>query len=240
MHNTITAKALALSFEYLLGMNTTAVDITPVCAHLQKDGSAGKVNEVSEHVAKEMDKACSCDLSAKYIGDNRLLCDSTSSSRVVYQARMISTNSVNSSGLLHLLADWAQTEPLVVVQGVQLMVSSRCSVALKALGDTTCTELKAPPTLPTPSPKNPDKPDSQETSTQDESGGSEGSPIIPVIAGVVGVLVLLIVVICVVVVAVTCLKRRTKPRRPTMQRYINWFVVVAIHKYSYITMYIIS
>lgn len=183
----------------------------------QKDGSDSKVTEISESVAKEMEAACSCDLSAKYIGDGRLDCDSRSSSRVLFQARIISTTTVNSSELLHHMGEWAGEDPTLVVQGVQLVVSSKCSVSLKALGDDTCVSVNIPPT-PTPlNPMDVDKPDRQ--GPQEGSAGSGGSSVIPVIAGVVGILLLAIIIIVGAVCLVTCLKRRAKPPRPRMQRY---------------------
>ena len=101
---------------------------------------AEKANDIAEVVAREVQKICSCGLSDRYIGGMRLMCGSNNSTgQVVFLARMISLDGVNSTDLLPQLQRWTQTGPTITVQGVSLTISANCSVYLRDFSRPTVT-----------------------------------------------------------------------------------------------------
>ena len=60
------------------------------------------------------------------------MCGSNNSTgQVVFLARMISLDGVNSTELLPQLQQWTQTGLTITVQGVSLTISANCSVHLR-------------------------------------------------------------------------------------------------------------
>ena len=177
---------------------------------LQENGFLDKTDQLSDHMAPEVDKSCKCGLSAKYIGDSRLLCDDTSTGIVVLQARMISTDTTNSTDLLHFVSDWARQGPTVIVQGVRFTVNGHCSIYLKKFGDTRCIPIvtatpKPEPTdvKPEPTDVKPEPTDVKPKPTNVKFSDTTDSGLfpIPVIVGIVGGVLLVLVVVCVAVIA---------------------------------------
>ena len=164
------------------------------------------LDDISQDTARELEDVCRCSLSAKFIGDGRLHCDSNRTDAVVLQARMISTETRDSSGILSTLQEWAHTSPTLVARGVQLMVRADCSVELEEFDSSVgCVQLPtAPPSTQTPmTPESPTTPQlvSQQSgpATEDMEAKASASVPIPAIAGAVsGVLVVVIIVILLV------------------------------------------
>ena len=100
---------------------------------------AEKANDIAEVVAREVQKICSCGLSDRYIGGMRLMCGSNNSTgQVVFLARMISLDGMNSTDLLPQLQQWTQTGPTIKVEKVSVTISADCSVHLHDSSRPTC------------------------------------------------------------------------------------------------------
>ena len=161
------------------------------------------LDDISQDTARELDGICRCSLSAKFIGDGRLHCDSNRTDAVVLQARMISTKTRDSSGILSTLQEWAHTSPTLVARGVQLMVRADCSVELEEFDSSVgCVQL---PTTPpsTQAPMTPESPTTP-TMTPQQPGptnpGQQSSIPIPAIAGAVGAVLAVVVIVLLAVI----------------------------------------
>ena len=120
--------------------------------------------------------------------------DNNSTGQVIFLARMISFDGVNSTDLLSQLQQWVQTRPTVTVEGVPMTISGDCSVNLGELSTPMCipTNLLSSPTpvanTDEPSPTN--------------------LPVIPIAAGLSGGMLLLIIFI--LLLAIVLIWKREK------------------------------
>jgi len=137
------------------------------------------------------------------------MCGSNDSTgQVVFLARMISLDGVNSTDLLPQLQQWTQTGPTITVQGVSLTISADCSVHLRDSNRPTCIRLTSP-TPPTYAP-----------TTVDQVEPSANSwPVIPLTAGLGGGMLFLIIIIIVLLVIVLVLKKRQSKQSYQVNRY---------------------
>ena len=94
---------------------------------------SSKWNELSRVVAEALQRRCYCPFTLEYIADGRLMCSGNDS--VVFQGRIISTNSPPNEELLEYLQEWIRSTPTVIIDGVHLQISN-CSVHLNELGST--------------------------------------------------------------------------------------------------------
>ena len=120
--------------------------------------------------------------------------DNNSTGQVIFLARMISFDGVNSTDLLSQLQQWVQTRPTVTVEGVPMAISGDCSVNLGELSTPMCipTNLSSSPTpvanTGEPSPTN--------------------LPVIPIAAGLGGGMVLLIIIILLLAIVLIWKRRK--------------------------------
>ena len=94
-----------------------------------------KWNEIAQVVAEALQRRCYCPFSLEYIADGRLMCSGSRSDMVVFQGRIINTNSPPNRELLEYLQEWIRSTPTVIIDGVHLQISN-CSVHLNELGST--------------------------------------------------------------------------------------------------------
>ena len=128
--------------------------------------------------------------------------DDNSTGEVIFLARMISFDGMNSTALLSQLQQWVQTRPSITVSGVPMTVSGDCSVSLS--------ELSRPMCIPITIPSSPE-PTTPETNTDNQDEPSQTNlPVIPIIAGLSGGTLLLLLVIILLLVIVLIWKRRKK------------------------------
>ena len=165
------------------------------------------LDDIFQDTARELEGVCRCSLSAEYIGDGRLHCDRNRTDAIVLRARMISTESRDSTSILSTLQQWARTSPTLVARGVQLRVRADCSVDLEEFDSSLgCVQI---PTTP-PSTERPTTP--QPTPQQPGPTDPEPAPSIPIpaIAGAIGVV--LAVVIIVILAVLVCRKQMSKEK----------------------------
>lgn len=99
-----------------------------------------KNSAFTNEIKSDLSNFCKYDIPANHIADERMVCDSEFSSRVIFQARIILTEGRNISELKENLTKWVSTSPRLVILGVQLEVDKTCSVIIVDFGDTECTE----------------------------------------------------------------------------------------------------
>lgn len=146
---------------------------------------------------------CNCAFSEEYIADPDLICLENSTSRVIFQGRLISTEDMNSTEMVSQLERWAQTKPIIVAKGVKLTVAGICSEHPRGLD---CTMDNTRSTVMTSTPT--------QNSNPTGVGVTESHSIVPVIgAGAGGGVFLLIAVVVVLIVVVLVLRRRRYKRR---------------------------
>ena len=136
----------------------------------------------------------------------RLVCgDGNSTGEVIFLARMISFDGMNSTDLLSQLQQWVQTRPTITVSGVPMTVSGDCSVSLGELSRPMC----MPITIPSPP-----EPTTPRTNTTNHN---ESSPtnlhVIPITAGLVGGMFFYIVIIMLVAIVLICKRRKRNHQR---------------------------
>ena len=165
--------------------------------------TSDKASDIAEDVASEVQMICRCGLSDEYIGGRRLMCgDDNSTGQVVFVARMISFDGMNSSDLLPILQQWVQTRPTVIVQGVSMTISA-CSVNLRELSRPMCIPMTTPsPTVPT----------TPVVITDNEAKlSSTDLPVIPITAGLAGMLLLIIIIV--LLFAILLIRKRIKSKQ---------------------------
>ena len=120
--------------------------------------------------------------------------DNNSTGQVIFLARMISIDGVNSTDLLSQLQQWVQTRPTVTVEGVPMTISGDCSVNLG--------ELSTPMCIPT----------NLSSSPTPVANTDEPSPtnlaVIPIAAGLGGGMLLLVVIILLLAIVPICKRRK--------------------------------
>ena len=166
--------------------------------------TSDKASDIAEDVARELEIICRCGFSEKYIGGVRLVCgDNNSTGQVIFLARMISFDGVNSTDLLSQLQQWVQTRPTITVKGVSMTISGDCSVYLGEFSRPMCTPINLPfsqePTTPVAN-----------TDNQAEVS-STNLPVIPIAAGLGGGMLLFIVII--LLLAILLIRKRRKRNR---------------------------
>ena len=169
--------------------------------HMQSYRSSETANSISKYIAGELMDICNCAFSEKYIAEPDLICMENSTSGVIFQGRLISTEDMNSTEMVSDLEGWAQTKPIIVAKGVKLTVVGICSEHLRGLD---CFMDNTPPTVMTPT----------QNSNPTGVGITESHSIVPVIgAGAGGGVFLLIVAVVILIVVVLVLRRRRYKKR---------------------------
>ena len=177
--------------------------------------TSDKTSDIAEDVAREVQKICRCGLSDEYIGGIRLMCgNDNSTGQVVFLARMISFDGMNSTNLLPILQQWVQTRPTIIVKGVPMTIST-CSVYLH--------ELSRPMCIPTttPSPTVPTTP--VFTADNEVEASSTYLPVIPITAGLGGGMLLLIMIVLLLAIVLIRKRRKSKQKCYHLNRYIVYY-----------------
>ena len=112
---------------------------------LQNEDSPEKVTDIINHLVLQIVNTCDCDFSNGYVADPSLTCETRDDEVAIFQAKIISTAENTSTEFLQLLQDWAKSEPLVVVNHVQLRLVMECSVQLNDIGETECIPIDGTP-----------------------------------------------------------------------------------------------
>lgn len=175
--------------------------------------TSDKAIDIAEDVAREVQKICRCGLSDEYIGGIRLMCDNDNSTerQVVFLARMISFDGMNSTNLLPILQQWVQTRPTIIVKGVSMTIST-CSVYLR--------ELSRPMCIPTTTPS-PTVPTTPVFTTDNEAEASSTYlPVIPITAGLGGGMLLLIMIVLLLAIVLIRKRRKSKQKCYHLNRYM--------------------
>lgn len=173
--------------------------------------TSDKASDIAKDVAGELQKICRCGLSDEYIGGIRLMCgNNNSTGQVVFLARMISFDGMNSSDLLPILQQWVQTRPTVIVKGVPMTISA-CSVYLHEHSRPMCIPMTTPsPTVPT----------IPVLTTDNEAElGSTYLPVIPITAGLGGGMLLLIIIVLLLAIVLIRKRRKSKRKNYHLNRY---------------------
>ena len=116
-----------------------------------------------------------------------------STGQVIFLARMISFDGVNSTDLLLQLQQWVQTRPTVTVQEVSMTISGDCSVN---------GELSTPMCIPTNLSSSPTP-----VANTDEPSPTN-LPVIPIAAGLSGGMLLLITIILLLAIVLIWKRRK--------------------------------
>ena len=125
--------------------------------------------------------------------------------QVIFLARMISFDGMNSTALLSRLQQWVQTRPTITVSGVPMTVSGDCSVSLS--------ELSRPMCIPITIPSSPEPTTPEANSTNQTEPSPTNLPVIPIAAGLGGGMLLLIVIILLLVIVVIWKRRKRNHQR---------------------------
>ena len=171
---------------------------------MQFADTSKKTNDVIENITDTLESSCKCDLSAKHVARDRLMCGDSSTDRVIFVGALIGTETTKSVNIRQQLQELVNTEPTILVQGVHLKIAA-CVVKLEENEKPQC----IPPSTPSPQP-----------STDGVSGRSEsqssGFAIYIGIAG--GAFLVLICITSTLIVAIVIMKRRQKKRTASVDR----------------------
>jgi hypothetical protein len=199
--------AIPLYTNLLFQVHFYGVHDCPEWVH--KD-SLGKISNFIDGISLELSKNCDCYIPVEYFADERLICETKETEKVVFQSRLVVTSDKNTTELLTTLKQWTTTNPHLVVQGVQLSVDQYCSVELTELGNGDCISTTVPPP---PETTTKTTADSLNVTEQSEATAHE-SVEVPVFAlgGSAGVLALIIIIVIVATfcVALRCTRRNKK------------------------------
>ena len=168
-----------------------------------------KIEDFIDRISVEFSKTCDCHIPAENFADERLICETKRTDKVVFQSRLVVTDDKNTTELLADIIKWADTNPHVVVQGIQLNVDKNCSVELMELGDGECISTTEPPPPETTASREVSTP----TESVNETGKSEKeSPVSYLVPSVAlgGSAIFVIIVIIVVIIIVVKPKRKAK------------------------------
>ena len=131
--------------------------------------------------------------------------DGNSTGQVIFLARMISFDGMNSTDLLSRLQQWVQTRPTITVSGVPMTVSGDCSVSLS--------ELSRPMCIPITIPSSPEPTTPETNSSNQTEPSSTNLPVIPIAAGLGGGMLLLLVIIMLLAIVLICKRRERNHQR---------------------------
>ena len=177
--------------------------------------TSDKASDIAEDVAREVQRICRCGLSDEYIGGIRLMCgNDNSTGQVVFLARMISFDGMNSTNLLPILQQWVQTRPTIIVKGVPMTIST-CSVYLREVSRPMCIPMTTPsPTVPTTP---------VFTTDNEAEASSTYLPVIPITAGLGGGMLLLIMIVLLLAIVLIRKRRKSKQKCYHLNRYIVYY-----------------
>ena len=185
---------------------------------MQSSDNFKKSTDVIRHITDNLESSCSCDLSAKHVARDRLMCGDASTDRVIFTGALIGTDTTESNDIIEQLQIWVKNEPTIIVQGVHLKVIA-CVVRIEEGAKPRCIPLYTP------------APPTREAISQEEESGSLGFPLYIGIAG--GVLVLLICVTATIIIAVVVMKRRQKKQayrmnsaRSALDTVLLWILIL--------------
>ena len=128
-----------------------------------------------------------------------------STGQVIFLARMISFDGMNSTALLSQLQQWVQTRPSITVSGVPITISGDCSVYLGELSRPVC----IPITIPSPS----ESATPEANASNQAEVSSTNLPVIPIAAGLGGGMLLLLVTVLLLAVALIWQRKKRNHQR---------------------------
>ena len=171
--------------------------------HSQSSDNIKKSNDIINHATDQVQANCNCDLSAKHVAMERLMCGDASTDRVIFTGTLIGTDTTPSDQIREQLQLWVKNEQIILVQGVHLKIIA-CVVRLEENEKPRCVPLYTPPPL-------------TEAVGQESEPDSIGFPLYIGVAG--GVLLLLIcVTVTIIIIIVIVRKRQRKVYRTTTER----------------------
>ena len=86
---------------------------------MQAKGLDEIVEDLARDISAGIELVCRCEFPSDYIADRQLKCNNQS---LVFQGRIVSTNTSESTDLLADLTKWISTEPTVTAKGEELHV----------------------------------------------------------------------------------------------------------------------
>ena len=131
------------------------------------------------------------------------MCGDGSTDRVIFVGRLIGTERAGSDKVLDQLQEWVESEPTILVQGVQLKLTP-CVVKLREGEESKCIPLHPP------------SPVTEGVSGESRSEGS-GLPIFVGSGVAVGAFLLLICVTVTLIIIIVAMRRKQK-RTTTIAR----------------------
>ena len=136
--------------------------------------------------------------------------NNNSTGQVVFLARMISFDGMNSSDVVPILQQWVQTRPTVIVKGVPMAISA-CSVYLHEHSRPMCIPMTTPsPTVRTIPVL---------TTDNEAEPSSTYLPVIPITAGLGGGMLLLIIIVLLLAIVLIRKRRKSKRKNYHLNRY---------------------
>ena len=146
------------------------------------------MTDLAREFSRGIELTCRCKFPDTYIPDGQLKCVKQ---ELMYRARIISTDDMDSTDLLKEFEKWLSSEPVVIARGEVLTLVKNPT-----------TELKETPSL---------KPSEQKEA-------SPGNVPVPIIGGIAGVTVVFVLLIVIVTVIVVVLRKR---RLVTVKGYVS-------------------
>ena len=154
------------------------------------DNSNQKATDIISSVVSTVTMECSCGFKADDIINNNFSCSSSTQS-VVFRAEISYTSLASdytANDFVGFISDWAQSGPLITVDGDILSIDASCPTQLESFGSDDC-----------------------KTAEEDENGFDITEYLLIIIVGGAGIIVLVLFVITLVLVGVlVCLRRRRK------------------------------
>lgn len=172
---------------------------------IQSSDDFRKSSDVIKHVTDELEDRCNCDLSAKHVAKDRLMCGDRSTDRVIFIGALIGTESTQSNKVLDHLQNWVALEPTILVQGVHLKITA-CLVRIEESAKPQCVPLRTPTTVG--------------VSVGESQSNSTGFAIYIGVA--VGVFLLLTCTVVIIIAAVAVKRKKQEQRNTVRQRY--WYI----------------
>ena len=177
---------------------------------LQHKDPLEKIQYFIDGMSLELSKTCNCHIPVDNFADERLICETKDTNKVVFQSRLVVVDDKNDTQLLDYVKEWVMTDPHVVVQGIQLQVDQYCSVELTELGNSECISTTPPPPPLPPMPSNINKdPDTEVNKTGTAANTSVYVPVSTLAGSVAAIILILIAfVFSTICIAVKCTRAK--------------------------------
>ncbi len=188
-----------------------------LCIFLKVGDTEQRSKMIQDAFIEEINKLCSCGLTAAHLQNSVFSCADGLIDQVVYRARILGSNSYNAQDLVSLIQAWVDSDDAMIIAGLfRFKVDARCATSLDTLRSPDCvigqvTTTTEPLTSPT-------EIGQVTTTTEPLTSPTE------IVTVVVGLLIIIVLVGIVVLLAVLLIRKRGK-RTPSETRYviiINW------------------